>query len=311
MPPYKKLTFNSSLKNNDGLLANHIATEENLSYNEALSHVDAYVKQIRQELSSDAEYTMQNIGRFIVGKENKIQFEQDLKVNYLPKAFGMSAFAAIPVHRESIDRKVERKLKEQIPTVKKVIEENKVLRKKSRKPIVITTMVMLLAALLFFSSQNRYILDMAHAGFNLVTSTPEPRYHESNTVDLPDNDEEKTSLKSLLAMNPDTAHYLNIVIGGSVPIVVRLREEVKTTQQTPAGSASMPFHIVGGAFAVPENAMKLKNKLARSGYPSMIVTKRGSPLKCVSYGGFPTREEALRALDRIRAIQQDVWIMTL
>ena len=38
-PPKKMISFNSQLKNNDGLLTNHIALEENLSYDSALTSI--------------------------------------------------------------------------------------------------------------------------------------------------------------------------------------------------------------------------------------------------------------------------------
>jgi hypothetical protein len=36
-PPKKLLSFNSNIKNNDGLLANHIATTEKITYETAVS----------------------------------------------------------------------------------------------------------------------------------------------------------------------------------------------------------------------------------------------------------------------------------
>jgi len=38
-PPTKQITFNSHLKNNDGLLANYIASSENVSFEKAVEFI--------------------------------------------------------------------------------------------------------------------------------------------------------------------------------------------------------------------------------------------------------------------------------
>ena len=56
-----------------------------------------------------------------------------------------------------------------------------------------------------------------------------------------------------------------------------------------------------------ENAEKLVAKLRKLGYNASIIDKK---LHMVSYGSFPSRKDALEAMDRIRSTQQDVWLMT-
>lgn len=51
-PPKKVLSFNSHIKNNDGLLANHMAAVEKISYNEAVAKIDAEVNQWLQKLQN-------------------------------------------------------------------------------------------------------------------------------------------------------------------------------------------------------------------------------------------------------------------
>ncbi|MBU2061164.1 MAG: SPOR domain-containing protein, partial [Bacteroidetes bacterium] len=42
-PPKKMISFNTNLKNNDGLLANHIASSEKISYNYAVNAIEYQV----------------------------------------------------------------------------------------------------------------------------------------------------------------------------------------------------------------------------------------------------------------------------
>ena len=114
----------------------------------------------------------------------------------------------------------------------------------------------------------------------------------------------------------DTMRYLNIVIDGHIPIVVQLKDDytpaprAKNAKKKTVKNANR-FHIEGGAFAIAENAEKLLKKLVKAGYDASIIDSKGkNNLRFVSYGGFATKEEALQALDKIRAVQQDVWLMT-
>ena len=50
LPPRKTVSFNEQLKQNDGLLANHIVVSEDVSYTDALDKISAYVSQIKGEL---------------------------------------------------------------------------------------------------------------------------------------------------------------------------------------------------------------------------------------------------------------------
>ena len=129
---------------------------------------------------------------------------------------------------------------------------------------------------------------------------------------MPDIDAVKDNVNTLLASNRvDTMHYLNIMINGNIPIVVSL-DENKPAEIKPAPAkikkSSGSFHIVGGAFSVPENASKFLAKLKKLGYDAKIIDRK---LHFVSYGSFATKEEALDALQKIRTVQNDAWLMKI
>ena len=46
-PPFRKIAFNVYLKNNDGLLANHLVEYEHISYQQALIQIEKFVKKMR------------------------------------------------------------------------------------------------------------------------------------------------------------------------------------------------------------------------------------------------------------------------
>ena len=88
-PPTKKISFNSHLKHNDGLLANYIAAVENISFEKATTVVSASVTEWIQELQSKP-VKIDRIGNLRLNEDKKIIFEPNTSVNYLTASFGFS-----------------------------------------------------------------------------------------------------------------------------------------------------------------------------------------------------------------------------
>ncbi|WP_457616634.1 HU domain-containing protein [Lutibacter sp.] len=97
-PPSKQLSFNSHLKNNDGLLANYIATAQNTSYYNAVKTIENNVALWLEDLKN-GEIELENIGSFSLNKEGKLVFEPTNTVNYLTSSFGLSTYVSPAVKR--------------------------------------------------------------------------------------------------------------------------------------------------------------------------------------------------------------------
>lgn len=93
-PPKKTILFNSLLQQNDGLLANHVALEEHISFNEAVVKIQEQVAQWNLYLEEKDFLYLKNIGELSLNKENKIQFEPVGSTNYLTSSFGLTAVTA-------------------------------------------------------------------------------------------------------------------------------------------------------------------------------------------------------------------------
>lgn len=74
VPPRRFVSFNSSIVNNDGLLASSIRRRERLSYEEALHILDSYVEAIRSALETEGEVSLGQIGTLQVGAEKTLNF---------------------------------------------------------------------------------------------------------------------------------------------------------------------------------------------------------------------------------------------
>jgi hypothetical protein len=99
-PPRKLISFNSYLKNNDGLLANHISTIEKISYELAVSAIEEEVLRWKNALEDYGFYSIKTIGDFKLNADKNIVFSPNEQLNYLKESFGLSSFISPSVKRE-------------------------------------------------------------------------------------------------------------------------------------------------------------------------------------------------------------------
>ncbi|MDG1805131.1 SPOR domain-containing protein [Flavicella sp.] len=104
-PPTKKLSFNSQLVNNDGLLANYIASSENISFEEAIQKIELAVANWNT-LLKDNSIDLKAIGTLRLNKENKIIFAPVETTNYLASSFGLDTFQSDAIKRVEYKQKV-------------------------------------------------------------------------------------------------------------------------------------------------------------------------------------------------------------
>ncbi|NVK51805.1 MAG: HU-CCDC81 and SPOR domain-containing protein [Flavobacteriaceae bacterium] len=98
-PPTKQITFNAHLKNNDGLLANYIASSENISFEQATAKIAAIVNSWNAQLKSES-LVVDAIGSFSLNKQQQLVFEPNNTTNYLTATFGMTPVSSPAVKRE-------------------------------------------------------------------------------------------------------------------------------------------------------------------------------------------------------------------
>ncbi len=111
-PPSKVLTFNNHLKNNDGLLANYIASVDKMPFKTAMNFIQFEVQEWLQKLQHE-DITLDNVGTLTLDGENII-FEPQKNINYLTESFGLSSFVSPEIKRETYIKEVE-ELEEKAP----------------------------------------------------------------------------------------------------------------------------------------------------------------------------------------------------
>lgn len=106
-PPKKLVSFNSYLKNNDGLLANHLAKSEKISYDAAVSIIENQVVNWKSKLQDLETITLKNIGEFSLNTEKSLVFTPFDSVNYLTESFGLTTYVSPAIKREVFQQVAE------------------------------------------------------------------------------------------------------------------------------------------------------------------------------------------------------------
>jgi len=104
-PPYKQITFNSHLTNNDGLLANYIASVDHISYECALNYIQFEIDAWNDKVKNQ-ELELDGLGSFNLFN-SKLHFEPQEKLNYLTSSFGLSNVVRSEIERESVAKAKE------------------------------------------------------------------------------------------------------------------------------------------------------------------------------------------------------------
>ncbi len=106
-PPKKLISFNSNLKNNDGLLANHIAQIEKISYERAVEIIAEDITVWKNSLLIEGKLTIKNVGELTLNSEKNLVFSPSDQTNYLKESFGLSSFVSPVVKREAYKQQAE------------------------------------------------------------------------------------------------------------------------------------------------------------------------------------------------------------
>jgi len=88
-PSRKKVAFNQSLKENDGLLINSLVKRKFISYEQAEKEVNLFSKFLNDRLIQYKNYEFKNIGSFYLNKEDKLIFVAYEGLNFYKKSYGL------------------------------------------------------------------------------------------------------------------------------------------------------------------------------------------------------------------------------
>lgn len=272
-PPKKLISFNTNIKNNDGLLANHIARAEKTSYEYAISAIQYQVLNWKKELEQNRALMVKNVGSFVLNATDNLIFTPSEQKNYLTSSFGLSSFIAPAVKRESLE--VQEEVVEEREVISLVSEERS--GRSYLKYAAIFVLGLGLAGTAAYSVWNNQI--------------------ETQTVLV-----EKAVQKKVESKIQEATFFIKSPMAPVTLSVKSDKEEIKEVK--------MPYHVVAGAFRDEANAQQVYKKLVKEGYKARRLEINKHGLYPVLYGSFATYSEAQKVKNEVRESENpEAWLL--
>lgn len=273
-PPKKVISFNAQLKNNDGLLANHIAQSEKISYESAVAAIESEVVIWNSILEVNQKFSLKNIGELLLNTEKNIVFTPSESINYLKESFGLNSFVSPAIKRESTLHHVETAVRiDHAQQLEKEVVELPAASQKGRP---------------YFRYAAIFVLGLA------ATATVSYKLYENRV-------KEETLLVETAVQKQvqNKIQEATFVIETSIPAVQLTVKEDKYL-----------YHVVAGAFRNEENAQNVYLDLLKSGFKARRIAPNKHGLFPVLYGSYATYAEAQQAMSQIqKSNNPDAWLM--
>ncbi len=154
IPPTKEIVFNAHLKVNDGLLINHIASSEKITYAEARNSLENFVQKCEEALKDGKRINFRKVGSIFLDEKGFKSFEADSTQNYLADSYGLKSFISPPIKRNIGGRPIKKQVNKDRKTaeVHQKTKVEKQVKKKSNEPRYIRLNVSAIVILIFISA---------------------------------------------------------------------------------------------------------------------------------------------------------------
>lgn len=260
LPPQKTVSFNPKLVNNDGLLTNHIAQKEHLTYKQATLKVEAFSRQIESDLFNNKIVHFENIGKLYFNSDSKLEFVPSA-TNFLKDAYGLPNLTCTPILRS----------KDYLKDVPEHLVPIKRQRKAGVLSIVRQPRVLAVAAIFIFLLSSPFI-------YRAIVGSPT----DNDSTAIASNDQTQikdTNSNAQASLIPSLTNNSNTTTTTepSKDVAVTVDTIVETViEEVPViDKNANEYVIVLGAFGKKGNANRLAKKLEKDNYLPDVTVKNG------------------------------------
>ena len=277
-PPKKIIGFNILLKNNDGVLANHLAKKEKISYEKALKKIEKEVIIWKQRLNTQNLF-FPGIGEMKLTYDKKIEFFPSRQINFDSNSYGLKPFQRNPIKKiiPVSDNKNLFHMDNQTKDDLMFTPEEK----KSQNPLLRYAAIAILALALLGTSY--YYGD---------------KYMTQEKIEA-----------TKMAQKKIKDNVLNATFDLGTISKIELNFDAENNYIQPVAEYNF-YSIIAGSFRSMSNAEKKLSTLIEEGYNAEYSKSSPEGLYRVAYGRFESKKEALKLLNFIRhTLEEEAWYL--
>ena len=286
--PKRKVSFNALIKQNDGILAKYISSNQNVSYKYALEEIDEKIKIWFQKIKIDT-LIFKNIGEFYLNTENKICFQSYNTENFSHNFYGLEDFNRLPLNESELkiitnkEKNTKNIIMDNDKNENLAFEpESKVSAKKGKFKIVAIITSLIVLSVLGYYFGNEYVQN------ERIRSTEIAQKKIKNNVQKATFD-----------------------IGSISSLELNVKANIETVEDDTVLVEQGDFYsVIAGSFRDERNADKLLNKLKSEGFDASYAKNSPSGLFRVAYGRLKTKREAYQLLNFVKfTLELDAWYL--
>jgi hypothetical protein len=274
-PPKREIGFNRSLSHNDGLLINHIAKSEGLSYESCQDKINKHVNVLKFQLSKGEILDIANVGQLKTDINGNIIFISGNEHSFAMNSFGLTTFHFNSLKQISEEKHPSRKL------------VRRTLQSKSIRQIAAS--ITLIMGLMFVSPGLDYRSQQSNF-FNMFKAIELNSPSVSSIV----TDNIEPVEESIVTPEPKTTTELE-----------------PQTVSTPKVAPNKYF-IIAGSFKHQHQADVFVNRLSNKGMEQCEILHENNGRFRVSIAGYNNKKDAALALNDYRKVNgfSTVWLLT-
>ena len=288
LPPLRTLGFNPSLKLNDHLLVQSYIEAYDISYPEALRRIDNEVEELKQHLENEGHYELFDLGTLSINDEGNYQFTPCESGILTPALYGLTLFEMAPLDTSQPNGDAT------------VTEDNG--KDDNEKESIVTHITwprkvaaiaaaVLMCFLISTPTNNSKGYAVQEGCIFHVTTTPSTTEDSVKEASIPQASD--TIITVATAMKEET--------------VEEPRKEVE---------AKNSYTIVLASQTTQLHAEDFIKNLQRDGIGNVhIVEMNGTKKVRVTYGSYPSEEEARDSLRVLRSsnnsVFKDAWVLNI
>ena len=288
LSPKRKISFNALIKQNDGVLAKYISSNQNISYQDALEEISERIKKWFQKIKIDT-LIFKNIGEFYLNTENKICFQAYNTKSFSHNFYGLEDFSRLPLNLSELNSIINKETNTKNIVMDNDKKENLAFEPESKEPAkkgkfklvaIITSLIVLSVCGYYFG--NEYIQS------ERLRSTEIAQEKIKNAVQKATYD-----------------------IGSISSLELNVKANIETVEDDTVIVEQGDFYsVIAGSFRDERNAEKLLKKLKSEGFDASFAKNSSSGLFRIAYGRLETKREAYQLLNFVKfTLELDAWYL--
>tara|TARA_X000000950_G_scaffold43779_2_gene49203 strand:+ start:17479 stop:18474 length:996 start_codon:yes stop_codon:yes gene_type:complete len=288
LSPKRKVSFNALIKQNDGVLAKYISSNQNISYQDALEEISERIKKWYQKIKIDT-LIFKNIGEFYLNTENKICFQAYNTKSFSHNFYGLEDFSRLPLNESELNIIINKETNTKNIVMDNDKKENLAFEPESKEPAkkgkfklvaIITSLIVLSVCGYYFG--NEYIQS------ERLRSTEIAQEKIKNAVQKATYD-----------------------IGSISSLELNVKANIETVEDDTVIVEQGDFYsVIAGSFRDERNAEKLLKKLKSDGFDASFAKNSSSGLYRIAYGRLKTKREAYQLLNFVKfTLELDAWYL--